>query len=123
MGVESMVRMVKIIATPSVLREIKELFCYVMEDNRYDWQNNRANEENDNDDDDDDKEQTHDMASRFRNRASLFVLATWTLGNRVAPEQEVMKATLMVMLMLTETHLIALIGKNLPLPVSLLMLM
>ena len=38
---------------------------------------------------DDDKEQTHDMANRFRNRASLFVLATWTLGNHVAPDQEV----------------------------------
>ena len=33
----------------------------------------------------DDKEQTHDMASRFRNRASLFVLAIWTLGDCVAP--------------------------------------
>ena len=28
------------------------------------------------------------MANRFRNRASLFVLATWTLGDHVAPEQE-----------------------------------
>ena len=35
----------------------------------------------------DDKEQTHDVASRFRNRASLLVLATWTLGDHVAPEQ------------------------------------
>ena len=74
------------------------------------------------DNDDDEQEQTHDMASRFRNRASLFVLATWTLGNHVAPEQEVVKATLMMM-MTTETHLIALIGKNLLLPVSLLMFM
>ena len=44
---------------------------------------------------DDKKEQTHDMADRFRNRASLFVLATWTLGNHVAPEQEVVKVMLM----------------------------
>ena len=53
------------------------------------------------------KEQTHDMANRFRNRASLFVLATWTLGNHVAPEM--MKITMMMMMM-TESHLIALIG-------------
>ena len=69
---------------------------------------------------DDDKEQTHDMANRFRNRASLFVLATWTLGNHVAPDQEVVKV---MMIRLTETHLIALIGKNFPLSVSLLMFM
>ena len=37
---------------------------------------------------DDDKEQTHDMANRFRNRASLFVLAIWTLGDCVAPGQD-----------------------------------
>ena len=51
---------------------------------------NRAIKENEIDDD---KEQTHDMASssRFRNRASLFVLAIWTLGNHVAPDQEVLK--------------------------------
>ena len=79
---------------------------------------------------DDDKEQTHDMANRFRNRASLFVLATWTLGNHVAPDQEVMKVMMMmmtimmmVMMMMTETYLIPLIGKNLPLSVSLLMFM
>ena len=58
------------------------------------------------DNDDDDKEQTHDMASRFRNRASLFVLATWTLGNHVAPDQEVVKVmmpkmmTMMMMMMM-----------------------
>ena len=46
------------------------------------------------------------MASRFRNRASLFVLATWTLGNRVAPDQEVVKVmmpkimTMMMMMMM-----------------------
>ena len=52
----------------------------------------------------DDKEQTHDMASRFRNRASLFVLATWTLGNHVAPDREVMMmVTLMMMMTLTKT--------------------
>ena len=38
----------------------------------------------------DGEEQTHDVASRFGNRASLFVLATWTLGDRVAPDQEVL---------------------------------
>ena len=63
------------------------------------------------------------MANRFRNRASLFVLAIWTLGNHVAPKQEVVKVMLMVMMMMTETHLTALIGKNLPLPVSLLIFM
>ena len=82
---------------------------------------NRTNEE---DEIDDDKEQTHDMANRFRNRASLFVLATWTLGDHVAPEQEVLKVMIMMMLMMmTETHLTALIGKNFPLPVLLLMFM
>ena len=68
------------------------------------------------------------MANRFRNRASLFVLATWTLGNHVAPEQEVLVAMMfmkmlvliMMMMLMTETYQIALIGKNLPLPVSLL---
>ena len=63
----------------------------------------------------DDKEQTHDVASRFRNRASLFVLATWTLGNHVAPDQEVLKMMMtkmmvVMMMAMTETHLIALIG-------------
>ena len=48
---------------------------------------------------DDDKEQTHDMANRFRNRASLFVLATWTLGNHVAPDQEVLKMMIPKMMM------------------------
>ena len=71
----------------------------------------------------DGEEQTHDVARRFGNRASFFVLATWTLGNHVAPEQEVLKVMLMVMMMMTETHLTALIGKNFPLPVSLLMFM
>ena len=46
------------------------------------------------------KEQTHDMANRFRNRASLFVLATWTLGNPVAPDQEVLKMMLMMMMIM-----------------------
>ena len=60
------------------------------------------------------------MANRFRNRASLFVLASWTLGNHVAPDQEVLKK---MMMMITETHLIPLIGKNSPLPVVLVMFM
>ena len=96
MGVDNMVMMVKITATPSVLEEMS--ISFVME---------MLSEKND-----DDKEQTHDMANRFRNRASLFVLATWTLGNHVAPEQEVLKMMLMVMMIMmrTETHLIALIG-------------
>ena len=78
---------------------------------------------------DDDKEQTHNMANRFRNCASLFILATWTLGNHVAPDQEVVKVMtpkmimMVMMITMTETHLIALIGKNLPLSVSLLMFM
>ena len=60
----------------------------------------------------DDKEQTHDVASRFRNRASLLVLATWTLGDHVAPEQKVLVAMMImnIMMTMTETHLIALIG-------------
>ena len=88
MGVDNMVRMVKITATPSVLEEMRNSFVMeaTLKDERYDWQNHRANEENENEND---KEQTHDMANRFRNRASLFVLATWTLGNHVAPDQKV----------------------------------
>ena len=56
------------------------------------------------------------MANRFRNRASLFILATWTLGNHVAPDQEVVKVMtpkmimMVMMITMTETHLIALIG-------------
>ena len=51
----------------------------------------KVSKESENDNDDDDKEQTHDMPNRFRNRASLFVLATWTLGDHVAPKQQVLK--------------------------------
>ena len=40
-------------------------------------------------DDDDGDEQTHDLPNRIRNHTSLLVLAVWTLGDRVAPEQEV----------------------------------
>ena len=47
------------------------------------------------------KEQTHDMANRFRNRASLFVLAIWTLGNHVAPDQEVVKVMMMMTMKMT----------------------
>ena len=94
-----------------------------MEDSKCEWQRYRVALHKD--DNDDDKEQTHDMANRFRNRASLFVLATWTLGNHVAPDQEVVKMMMpkMMMMMMTETHLTALMGKNFPLPVSLLMFM
>ena len=42
----------------------------------------------DDDDDHDNDDQTHDKASRFWNRASLFVLAIWTLGDCVAPGQD-----------------------------------
>ena len=38
--------------------------------------------------DDDDEKQTHDQPNRIRNRAPLLILASWTLGDRVAPEQE-----------------------------------
>ena len=48
----------------------------------------------------DDIEQTHDVTSRFRNRASLFVLAIWTLGDHVAPDQEVVKVMMTKMMML-----------------------
>ena len=34
------------------------------------------------------EKQTHDLPNRIRNHASLLVLAVWTLGDRVAPEQE-----------------------------------
>ena len=37
----------------------------------------------------DDEKQTHDLPNRIRNRAPLLVLAVWTLGDHVAPEQEV----------------------------------
>ena len=65
----------------------------------------------------DGEEQTHDVASRFGNRASLFVLATWTLGDRVAPEQVLVVMMIMMRMetmMTTGLHLIALIGKNFP---------
>ena len=32
--------------------------------------------------------QTHDVASRFGNRTALFIFATWTLIDCVAPEQD-----------------------------------
>ena len=60
----------------------------------------KASKESENDSDDDDKEQTHDMANRFRNRASLFVLATWTLGNHVAPDKEILKVMMMVKMLM-----------------------
>ena len=41
----------------------------------------------------DDKEQTHNLANWIRNVATLFILATWTLGDHVAPDQ---KETLML---------------------------
>ena len=34
------------------------------------------------------EKQTHDVASRFGNRTTLFILATWTLIDCVAPYQE-----------------------------------
>ena len=34
------------------------------------------------------EKQTHDVASRFGNRATLFILATWTLIDCVAPDQD-----------------------------------
>ena len=76
------------------------------------------------------KIQTHNMASRFRNVATLFILAKWALGNQVAPGQVLVVMivmTLIIMLMYvviitmrietmmtTGLHLIALMGKNLP---------
>ena len=47
----------------------------------------------------DGEEQTHDVASRFGNRASLFVLATWTLGDHVAPDQEVLMMIYILIMM------------------------
>ena len=34
------------------------------------------------------EKQTHDLPNRIRNHTSLLVLAVWTLGDHVAPEQE-----------------------------------
>ena len=53
MGVDNMVMMVKITATPSVFEEMRNYFVIVatFKDVRYDWQNHRANEENENDND------------------------------------------------------------------------
>ena len=48
----------------------------------------------------DGEEQTHDMANRFGNRASLFVLATWTLGDHVAPDQEVLMMMIYILIMM-----------------------
>ena len=76
-------------------------------------------------------EQTHNMASRFRKVATLFIFAKWTLGDQVAPGQVLVVMmivmTLIIMLMYmviitmrietmmsTGLHLIALMGKNLP---------
>ena len=39
------------------------------------------------DDNDEGEKQTHGKTSRFRNVATLFILAKWTLRNSVAPEQ------------------------------------
>ena len=36
------------------------------------------------------EKQTHDVTSRFRNRTTLFILATWTLIDCVAPYQELL---------------------------------
>ena len=49
------------------------------------------------DGDNEDEERTHDKTSRFRKVATLFILAMWTLGDLVAPEQEV--AVMMIMMM------------------------
>ena len=38
-------------------------------------------------DDDDNEEQTHNETSRLRNMAVLLILATWTLGDCIAPEE------------------------------------
>ena len=57
-------------------------------------------DEGDNKNNYDDEEQTHDVASRFRNRASLFVLATWTLGNHVTPDKEVLKMMMVVIIIM-----------------------
>ena len=42
-------------------------------------------------DDDVEDEQTHDLPNRIRNHTSLLVLAVWTLGDHVAPEEEMFK--------------------------------
>ena len=48
-------------------------------------------------------EQTHDKTSRFRNVATLFILAKWALGDQVAPGQVLVVMmivmTLIIMLM------------------------
>ena len=74
------------------------------------------------------EEQTHDKASRLRNVSILFVVAMWARVDRVAPGQEVLilsiidnheDVELMMMMMM---HLIALMGKNLPDSIPLVML-
>ena len=47
--------------------------------------------------------------SKFRNVAILFILATWTLEDRIATEYIVL-----LMMMMKGMYLIALMGKNLP---------
>ena len=39
--------------------------------------------------DDADEKQTHNLSNRIRNHTSLLVLAVWTLGDHVAPGQQV----------------------------------
>ena len=73
MGVDNMVRMVKSTATPviSVRLNMDEKDTNILRTMKMAMM----------------IEQTHNMASRFRNVAALLILAIWTLGDHVAPDQ------------------------------------
>ena len=68
---------------------------------------------------DDNEQQTHNETSRLRNMAVLLILATWTLGDCIAPEEMI---TVIVMNYF-RFYLMALMGKNLPLTPSLLVIL
>ena len=46
-------------------------------------------------------QQTHDNTCRFRNVAPLFILAIRTLGDRIAPEQNMLVVMMMEMMLMT----------------------
>ena len=69
-------------------------------------------------DDDDNEEQTHNETSRLRNMAVLLILATWTLGDCIAPEE-----IITIVMNYFIFYLMALMGKNLPLTPSLLVIL
>ena len=91
MGVDNMVRMVKITATPAMVISVRlsmdEKNTNILRTMKMAMM----------------IEQTHNMASRFRKVATLFIFAKWTLGDQVAPGQVLVVMmivmTLIIMLM------------------------